>query len=45
MNTHRAGIDIGTTTVKLVVLNENNDILSHSLKKKHPGAPSAFPEC
>ena len=26
MNTYRAGIDIGSTTVKLVLLDENGDI-------------------
>ena len=27
MNTYRAGIDIGSTTVKLVLLDENGEIL------------------
>ena len=27
MKTYRAGIDIGSTTVKLVILNENNEII------------------
>ena len=27
MNTYRAGIDIGSTTVKLVVLDDNDNIL------------------
>ena len=27
MKTYRAGIDIGSTTVKLVVLDENNEII------------------
>ncbi len=35
MNTYRAGIDIGSTTVKLVVLNENNEILFGDYRRHH----------
>ena len=35
MNTYRAGIDIGSTTVKLVVLNERNEILFGDYRRHH----------
>ena len=35
MNTYRAGIDIGSTTVKLVVLNEQNEILFGDYLRHH----------
>ena len=35
MNTYRAGIDIGSTTVKLVVLNEQNEILFGDYRRHH----------
>ena len=35
MNTYRAGIDIGSTTVKLVVLNEQNKILFGDYRRHH----------
>ena len=35
MKTYRAGIDIGSTTVKLVVLDENNNILFGDYRRHH----------
>ena len=35
MNTYHAGIDIGSTTVKLVVLNEQNEILFGDYRRHH----------
>ena len=35
MKTYRAGIDIGSTTVKLVVLDENNKILFGDYRRHH----------
>ena len=35
MNSYRAGIDIGSTTVKLVVLNERNEILFGDYRRHH----------
>ena len=35
MNTYRAGIDIGSTTVKLVVLNENKEIIFGDYRRHH----------
>ena len=35
MKTYRAGIDIGSTTVKLVVLNEHNEILFGDYRRHH----------
>ena len=33
MKTYRAGIDIGSTTVKLVVLSDHNDIIFDSYRR------------
>ena len=35
MNTYHAGIDIGSTTVKLVVLDENNEIIFGDYRRHH----------
>ena len=35
MKTYRAGIDIGSTTVKLVILNENQDMLFGDYRRHH----------
>ncbi|MBR6331585.1 MAG: 2-hydroxyglutaryl-CoA dehydratase, partial [Dehalococcoidales bacterium] len=35
MNTYRAGIDVGSTTVKLVILGENDEILFDAYDRHH----------
>ena len=35
MNTYRAGIDIGSTTVKLVILSEEGEILYGEYRRHH----------
>ena len=35
MTTYRTGIDIGSTTVKLVVLNENNEVIFGDYRRHH----------
>ena len=35
MNTYRAGIDIGSTTVKLVVLDDRNQIIFGDYRRHH----------
>ena len=35
MNTYRAGIDIGSTTVKLVILSEAGEILFGQYRRHH----------
>ena len=42
MNTYRAGIDIGSTTVKLVLIDEQNNTVYDSYKRHRANTQSAL---